>query len=665
MHHYRREIDGLRAIAVVAVMLYHASVPFVTGGYIGVDVFFVISGFLITGILVRQYDTGTLKLADFWIRRAKRILPALLVVLVFSVTLSLFLLTPPALDRFGQSLVSAAIFSSNIFFWRNTSSYFDPNVHEMLLIHLWSLAVEEQFYIFYPWVVIFSLRYFKSHLVKIFSTGLLLSLFLSIYLAGVAPRANFYLLPPRAWELLAGALAVTLRDRNGAWILTRHRAADLLTTVGLILILVPIFVYDDLTSFPGLTAIPPVLGTAIVLTFARPEAGVGRVLASKAFVAIGLISYSAYLWHQPLLAFGSIYSFAMLSWMQKLALVVVACVFAWASYLFVEGPIRHNKSISPSTVVVWTVCAQVLTAAAGIALWMSAGLPGRFPSAMIKAAATAEKAQARMDSLFLGSTEQVDRPPIIGEDGPVDIALLGDSHGAAMATGLDAVLAKSGRRAAVYVAGGAMPGMTVEEAALRQRDGASYLEAAANKIISTPALRTVILSARWTLYFHGSSQYRNDGGLSFRLTDPQAEAMRLGRLRRSLSRMVDRFAAANKQIILVYPVPELPYSLPDFVAGSFLSHSKPAPVDAATLNHFYTTSRSTFVILDSIAVGKNVIKYYPHAALCNGTNSACAVIRLGQYMYTDDNHLSSLGSAIAFAPLAPIINGRQAGVRIR
>jgi peptidoglycan/LPS O-acetylase OafA/YrhL len=658
VQNYRREIDGLRAIAVIAVMLYHAGLPFFSGGFIGVDVFFVISGFLITGILVRQYENRELRLLDFWVKRAKRILPALVTVLLFCVVASLLLLTPPALTQFGESLSSSAAFSANLFFWRSTSSYFDPNVRDLLLIHLWSLAVEEQFYIFYPWIIVFILKFFRKHISMALLAMLVASLGLSAYMTEIAPRANFYLLPPRAWELLTGALAVTARSRFKSAIVSADRAPAILTAVGLLLILAPMFAYDDTTPFPGLTAVPPVLGTALILLFARADAGFGRVLASRPLVAMGLISYSAYLWHQPFLALGSIYSFGTIGWPANVALLTAACLCAWGSYLFVESPIRHNKSASNRQVLTLAAAAQISAAAVGVILWKSGGLPNRLPPAMVAVALSGERGEARMNALFSNSVSQVDRPPILGRRGPIDIAILGDSHGAAMATGLTPTLDKSGHRAAVFVAGGAMPGMDLDQAAARQLDGVRYLQAATQKIIEDSTYKTVIISARWILYLNGTSEYRDDGGLKFNLADVNQERHRVRALGASLAEFIHRLLAANKRVILIYPVPELPFNLPQYISGSYLRGTTRVADTIPSFSHFSKYSASTVKVLDQLGTDDRLIRFYPSRTICNIRSGACAMVEGNNLLYTDDNHLSGSGAAKAFAPLLPLLQRR-------
>ncbi len=297
---YRREVDGLRAVAVVSVILFHAGFTWIPGGYVGVDVFFVISGYLITTILVTEQMQGRGSLLRFYERRARRILPALFVVLAACLPLAWHLMLPYQFKDFAKSVLAVLTFSSNILFWRE-SGYFAAATELKPLLHTWSLAIEEQFYVVLPLVIMavwrFGLRPLTALLVIVATASLGLAEWASF--KGIVV-ANFYLMPTRAWELLIGALV-------GIWLLQRPapvgRAAAAASVLGLGLILYGVFRFDRSTPFPGLLALVPTLGTALVILCGSAPGGARRLLSLRPVVAIGLISYSAYLWHQPLYAF--------------------------------------------------------------------------------------------------------------------------------------------------------------------------------------------------------------------------------------------------------------------------------------------------------------------------------------------------------------------------
>lgn len=296
---YRPEIDGLRAVAVLPVILFHAGVTQMSGGYVGVDVFFVISGFLITGILVRELDAGQFSLLGFYERRARRILPALFLVLSVTGIFGAFVMLPYELAALGRGLVAVIFFMSNVLFWRE-SGYFAAASELNPLLHTWRLAVEEQYYILFPLLLWACWRWFPRGVIPLLVLATIGSLVLAELLSVRMPSANFYLLPTRAWELLAGSLtAIYLLRRSapGGWL------AEGLSVGGLAAIIFAILTYASATPFPSLWALAPVLGTVAIIVGANSGTMVGRLLSTTPFVGIGLISYSAYLWHQPLFAF--------------------------------------------------------------------------------------------------------------------------------------------------------------------------------------------------------------------------------------------------------------------------------------------------------------------------------------------------------------------------
>ncbi|RUQ46737.1 acyltransferase, partial [Corynebacterium pseudodiphtheriticum] len=297
---YRRDIDGLRAIAVLAVVLFHFGVPGFTGGFVGVDVFFVISGYLITTIIWREREAGRFSFVDFWARRARRILPALCVMMLTAVVVGWFLLAPKDYEELGRSIHNQVIFISNLFFMRQ-DGYFDVASDMKPMLHTWSLSVEEQFYIVFPLLLTL-----LSSQVKRWRMALLV-LALASFAACVwtlprYPEKAFYLLPMRAWELLAGSLLAVMPLRA-------YRASPILaqgiSLASLALILVAVFGYDATTDFPGAAALLPVLGVVgLIWANGQQVTLVGQLLGSRVMVGIGLISYSWYLWHWPVLVYG-------------------------------------------------------------------------------------------------------------------------------------------------------------------------------------------------------------------------------------------------------------------------------------------------------------------------------------------------------------------------
>ena len=298
---YRKEVDGLRAVAVLPVVFFHAGFPIFGGGYVGVDVFFVISGFLITSIIATELQAGKFSLLSFYDRRARRILPALVVMVLVCLPFAWLWMLPSELKEFSESMAAVFTFSSNILFWR-TSGYFDTEAELKPLLHTWSLAVEEQYYLFFPLLLGLLWKFGQRLTLLVLGVLAIFSLCLGQWGSTNDPSAAFYLLPTRGWELLIGAGAALLVVQ-GRVPKAGPKVHEWGSALGLALIAGSVFLYGRDTPFPGIYALAPTVGAVMIILLATPQCLVGRLLGSRIAVGIGLVSYSTYLWHQPLLAF--------------------------------------------------------------------------------------------------------------------------------------------------------------------------------------------------------------------------------------------------------------------------------------------------------------------------------------------------------------------------
>ncbi|WP_108814287.1 acyltransferase family protein [Loktanella sp. Alg231-35] len=332
---YRREIDGLRAIAVLPVILFHAGFGIFSGGYIGVDVFFVISGHLITSILIAELNKETFSIVHFYERRARRILPALFVVMLACLPFAYMWMLPSQMEEFAQSVVAVSLFLSNWLFW-SQSGYFETATELKPLLHTWSLAVEEQYYLLFPILMMAIWRLGLRFVGVIFVALASSSLLLSEWGWRNEPDINFFFTFSRFWELLVGSICAYLTVGQPT------KSSNVLSSIGLAAIVFAIFAFDGETPFPSVYALIPVVGTALIILYARQGTWVAKLLSMRAFVGIGLISYSAYLWHQPLFAFGRLRSDAEPGHLLMGLLAVVALLLAWATWRFVEQPFRRN-----------------------------------------------------------------------------------------------------------------------------------------------------------------------------------------------------------------------------------------------------------------------------------------------------------------------------------
>ena len=372
---YRAEIDGLRALAVIPVILYHAGFKLFSGGYVGVDVFFVISGYLITTIILAELEAGTFSLIHFYERRARRILPALFVVMFVCLPFAWFWLLPDAMKQFSESLVAVSTFASNILFWR-TSGYFDTATELKPLIHTWSLAVEEQYYVLFPLFLMLAWKLGKRWIVGLLAVVFVISLAGAQWLSATHPSFNFFMLPTRGWELLIGAFIAFYYSRHN--IKKHHHFIEQLgSLIGLLLITYSVFAYNDQTPFPSVYALVPTLGAALIIIFATHKTIVGKLLGSKLFVALGLVSYSAYLWHQPMFAFARERSLDEPSLYLMSALAILSFGFAYLSWKYVERPFRNKHRISRNKVFAYGALCSALFIGIGLAGYLCKGFESR------------------------------------------------------------------------------------------------------------------------------------------------------------------------------------------------------------------------------------------------------------------------------------------------
>ncbi len=381
--HYRREIDGLRAMAVLPVIFFHAGFGLFSGGFVGVDVFFVISGYLITTVILNEKQAGTFTLRRFYERRARRILPALFLVMLCCLPFAWWWMLPVEMEKFSRSLVAVSIFASNILF-RKESGYFDSAAELKPLLHTWSLGIEEQYYVLFPLFIMLAWKLGRRFIVAILLVLLVASLAFAEYKIAHKPAAAFYLLPSRGWELLLGALVAFYMEnaaqspseaRRGAAgqsliflgvkTPSKRSVNNIGGILGIALIAYAVVAFDNATPFPGIYALVPTVGAALIILCATPQTFAGKLLGSKPLVGVGLISYSAYLWHQPLFAFARISGAEKTSSTLLMALAGASLLFAYFSWKYVETPFRSSTRVSRRAIWLFALCGSVFFIALG------------------------------------------------------------------------------------------------------------------------------------------------------------------------------------------------------------------------------------------------------------------------------------------------------------
>lgn len=380
---YRADIDGLRAIAVLSVVWYHAFPEFFKGGFIGVDIFFVISGFLISSIIFENLEKNRFSFQEFYARRIIRIFPALLLVFLFSLFVGWLTLLPGEFEQLGKHIAGGASFISNFILW-NESGYFDNIAETKPLLHLWSLAVEEQFYIIWSLLLLLAWKFKLNKFFVIFSI-LIVSFYINLYLLPKDPSGTFYLPFTRFWELLIGSFLAyvlfynklyTNKDSRYLEKLNLKLFANIISLIGVILISYGLYSISKISAFPGYLAIYPTLGAMLIILSGKISWIGQRILSNPIFVWIGLISYPLYLWHWPLLSFARIIEDGTPNNMIIYIAVLLSILLAWLTFKFIEKPLRSSNN--KGKIAILLIFIMVITGAISYAIFIKNGIPDRF-----------------------------------------------------------------------------------------------------------------------------------------------------------------------------------------------------------------------------------------------------------------------------------------------
>ncbi len=509
---YRPDIDGLRALAVLVVLFFHAGVPGPSGGFVGVDVFFVISGYVITRGILADVAAGRFSVARFYERRIRRILPMLVATILATYALAWVFLLPAALDDFARSVAAASVFSANVFFWKS-AGYFDVEAQTRPLLHLWSLSVEEQYYLVIPVALPLLLARARGLAVGGLIVALLASLALSVALTDTAPGANFYLLPSRAWELLVGALLAfpsgwaaprSLREANSSGWRAPRILREAMAAGGLGLIAVAIFTYDEATPFPGLAALPPCLGAGLIVAAGGGGAGtlVGRLLSLPPCTGIGRLSYALYMVHWPVVVFTR---YALLrdpaGW-EVVGVIALCFALAYAAWRWIETPLRHPpRGPAADRRPLFAATAALLAGLGGLGFAgvVTDGFPSRFPGVQPGALAALEREGWKGGRCFLENGRFADwaGPECrIGGDRPATALLWGDSYAAHYVPGLVRNAPALTHAVLQYTFAGCPPLLAYRS---RAKPGCGDFNAHAFDVIRAYGVTHVVLAARWDL----------------------------------------------------------------------------------------------------------------------------------------------------------------------
>lgn len=658
---YRAEIDGLRALSVMGVVIFHAGFSWqghriLSGGYLGVDVFLVISGYLITRILLSDLARDEFSVWNFYMRRVRRILPALYVVLASSSLAAYFLLPIESLLDFAKSGFASIFFYSNLYFWYS-QDYFSEAAELSPLLHMWSLSVEEQFYLFYPLILFVIYRRARSNAALYIIIIAAISFMSSLYFQGLKPAAVFHLVNFRAWELLSGALiAFAHHSRigpfHGKWL---HWLG-----CGFV---VAAFLFGSPTGRIGqLFMLLSVVGACLVIVgedAERPRYG----LAAQPLVAVGLISYSLYLWHQPVFALFRHYSLNALSAPTKISLIIITMLLAWATWWLVERPFRNRKVVSDRDVLwSWGAGTGVLVLIFGLMILFQ-GLPWRYTvdqQAML--AVVAQRGTLALEGQDC-STASLERVCRIGASGVAPTwALLGDSHAETLSDALSDYLVQHKLSAEVLTYPACPFVLGVEP--VRTTEPCLSFTAEVLKRVREKGIKTVVINDRVTAYMLGSRFDNHEGGIEpgepfpIRVAGQETpdEAGRVAGVKKALFTTIRTLIDDGVRVVYIAPVPEVGWYVPHAVVKLMARGGLPL---TTSRDVYLKRHAETFDVLRAFENESNFLAVYPSEVFCSDSDGRCRTHTANRLLYTDTDHLSREGAALLVEHMAKRLQDRK------
>ena len=641
---YRPEIDGLRAIAVIGVVLFHANLGF-SGGYIGVDVFFVISGYLITQIIVKEIYLQKFTLADFWARRIKRILPAVSVMNLFVIFSAYFFFLSNDFSSLLNSSIAQILMVPNIYFWRQ-SGYFSDQSILIPLLHTWSLGIEEQFYLFFPATLIFLTRYLKRYLFPIFAAIMFISLSLSIYFTTNSSSLAFYLLPTRAWELLAGAILVVGNMRAPK----NNNISQVFSIAGICSIFLAMVFFSNKLSFPGAYPLLPVVGTmAIIVGCSGKVTYVGKILSTRPFVFTGMISYSLYLYHWPLFVFAEHFFIEMDQYI-RVGVIIVSFILAYLSWKYIEKPFRQNQSPSKQ-IYVYSFGALTI-----FALLMISGSMQIFGT--ISNRADPKSLVFEQDIAWTGKGGtylHIGEKQATEKKRAPDFVLWGDSHARVVVSTIDVRAAKLGLVGEAYLSNGTIPIPGLWRPSSTKQKQKKYLdlnETILQSIIRSK-IRNVILVSRWNVNCAGRNKAEIFDGVDKSQSlvvdeietselEPDSDMARRS-IERQLRRMLHRLEQSETTVWLFMQVPETSSknTARDFVKQMRFPKFNNINQFSTTLDKHLQRQKCFKSVIDELG-HKNLVVIDSTNLFFDNSKKALKVYSERSY-YRDDDHLTQIG----------------------
>ncbi len=644
---YRREIDGLRTIAVLSVLFFHAEFQGFSGGFIGVDVFFVISGYLITSVILRDISVDKFTFTKFYEKRVRRIFPALLFISLCCVPFALFLMTPLDLKHFFQSLVGSTIFGSNVLFWLQSGDYFDTASIWKPLHHTWSLAVEEQFYVFHPIIILLASRFSQKFQKGIILVGIILSISYSLYFINFNPKGNFYLLPSRIWELYSGALLAYFNfDKIKSYF--SNRLCDIFTILGLILIFYSLLTFNSLTPHPSLLTIIPVFGTILIIIFSGDTGFSGSILTNKKIVYLGLISYSLYLWHYPIFVFSRLILPNDLTSLNYIFLIFISFIFSAITYKYVEQPFRNKNKFKRRFIFKFFLIFSTFCIIIGFIGHLTNGFKNMFTNPknanLILVQSTAME---DLDGCHGSKPEDNCRIGNKSKTTP-SWALIGDSHAGSLSSELSRELSKNNLSGIQLTQGGCGYVLGLNKS-FTDPTFCENLNKRIEKIILNNEIKNIVISARYVRYLFKTGYDNGEGGKESDFEDTyyypdnyNGNNERMNIILEAYKNSIENLLKADKNVFLVYPVPEIGW---DVVRQTY----KPFNKNNITISYQSYLKRSKSVIdkFDELLLYNNFFKIDPSKLFCNITSpDRCETSINNKLIYFDDDHVSNDGAKL-------------------
>ena len=651
---YRPEIDGLRAIAVGAVILYHAQITIFgqqafKGGFIGVDIFFVISGYLITSIILKELiTTGSFSFKYFYERRIRRILPALLLVMLVSLPFAWMYFIPSSFIDFSKSILYSLGFSSNFYFHYSGQEYGAIDGLLKPFLHTWSLSVEEQFYILFPIVLLITFKYFRKYLIHILILGFIISLGLAEWSSRNYPSVSFYFLHTRMWELLAGSILayfeITLGHRSN------QRTLNLiLPGIGLILIGHSIIYFNDKMVHPSFYTLSPIIGVCLIIWFSNSNEIITKILSTKLFVGIGLISYSLYLWHYPIFAFARTINFSQGDISKKILIGITALIVSILSYLLIERPCRNKKNkfkIIFSGIIIFISILIIFN----YKIIQEDAYKNRFPEILKKNFGGAEEQRA----LLKNSDGVICDSGIImrcefNTSSNKKIYILGDSHMGAIMFDLKNRVTKKNYHFITSILPACMffPGFDlVKNNELKKCNNDYFSEL--KQILSKEKNSIIIIGGRLPVYLSNYYFDNQEGGVEGTRFSSKyiSNNNKYDTIQSSFKNEVINLSKNNK-VILIYPIPAVGWDPNKKIwLNRKNKFSKTFNLTKITTSYevYKNRTKSSFKLLDSIK-NDNVYRVYPHRLFCNtNIKNRCVTHTDKDIFYSDDDHPSYKGA---------------------